>query len=163
MTHHSVEDQPALSDLSTTRITLQINGISRTLDVEPRVSPLDALPEHLKLPGTKKGCNQGACGACTLLCNGERILSCLALAIQCEGAEITTIEGLGANGEMHPLQVAMMEYDGLQFGYCTPGQICSAIGMVQEFRNGLPSAVTKDVSSSDLEFSGGRNQGTNER
>jgi xanthine dehydrogenase YagT iron-sulfur-binding subunit len=141
------------SDLSTIRITLQINGASRTLEVEPRVSLLDAVREHLKLPGTKKGCNQGGCGACTLLSNGERILSCLALAVQYEGVEITTIEGLSVNGELHPLQAAMVEHDGLQCGYCTPGQICSAIGMVHELRAGLPSAVTKDVSSSDIDFS----------
>lgn len=136
-----------------TRITLEINGKARTLDVEPRVSLLDALREYLNLNGAKKGCNQGACGACTVLCNGDRILSCLALAVQYEGSAITTIEGVSADGSLHPLQTAFVEHDGFQCGYCTPGQICSAIGMVQEFRNGLPSAVTSDVSARHIEFS----------
>jgi xanthine dehydrogenase YagT iron-sulfur-binding subunit len=135
------------SDLSTTRITLQINGASRTLDVESRVSLLDALREHLKLTGTKKGCNQGACGACTILCDGERVLSCLGLAVQFEGVEITTIEGLAHDETLHPLQSAFVDQDGFQCGYCTPGQICSAIGMIREFQAGLPSAVTADVTA----------------
>ena len=122
---------------------LKVNGANYTLQLEPRVSLLDALREHIGLTGTKKGCNQGACGACTVLVDGERILSCLALAVQYEGQRITTIEGLAENGELHPLQAAFIEHDGFQCGYCTPGQICSAIGMFQEFQNGLPSAVTK--------------------
>ena len=152
ITRETVADQRALSQSSTTQITLEINGTSRKLDVEPRVSLLDALREYLKLTGTKKGCNQGACGACTVLCNGERILSCLALTVQYEGAEITTIEGLSANGELHPMQAAMIEHDGFQCSYCTPGQICSAIGVVHEFSSGLPSAVTTDVSSDSIKF-----------
>jgi xanthine dehydrogenase YagT iron-sulfur-binding subunit len=134
-------------------ITLQINGVARTLEVEPRISLLDALRDHLDLTGTKKGCNQGACGACTVLCDGERVLSCLALAVQYEGSEITTIEGLSPHGGLHPLQAAFVEHDGFQCGYCTPGQICSAVGMVREFRNGLPSAVTSDVTVQNIEFS----------
>lgn len=128
-------------------ITLRINGMDRTLDLEPRVSLLDALREYLHLTGTKKGCNQGACGACTVLCDGARTLSCMALAVQYEGMEITTIEGLSMDGLLHPLQAAFVEHDGFQCGYCTPGQICSAIGMIEEFRAGLPSAVTADVSA----------------
>src|SRR5438105_363310 len=128
----STEDQGAPS--STIQIALEINGFTRTLEIEPRVSLLDALREYLHLTGAKKGCNQGACGACTVLCNGERILACLALAVQYEGSEITTIEGLSADGSLHPLQAAFVEHDGFQCGYCTPGQICSAIGMIQEFR-----------------------------
>ncbi len=147
----STDDQGAPS--STIQIALEINGVTRTLEIEPRVSPLDALREHLHLTGTKKGCNQGACGACTVLCNGERILSCLTLAVQYDGLEITTIEGLSTAGELHPLQVEFMEQDGFQCGYCTPGQICSAVGMIREFRNGLPSAVTKDVSAGPVKFS----------
>ncbi len=143
----------AFAPSHTTQITLKINGTAHNLAVEPRVSLLDALREHVDLTGTKKGCNQGACGACTVLCDGERTLSCLALAVQYEGSEITTIEGLSTNGELHPLQAAFVDHDGFQCGYCTPGQICSAIGMVQEFRNGLPSAVTADVSMEALEFS----------
>ena len=133
-------------------VTLQINGAARTLMIEPRVSLLDALREYLALTGTKKGCDQGACGACTVLANGERVLSCLALAVQYEGADITTIEGLTQGGNLHPLQAAFLEHDGFQCGYCTPGQICSAIGMVREFRAGLPSAVTGTMSGPAMAF-----------
>ena len=149
----TVEDRAILSQSGKIRITLAVNNTARTLELEPRVSLLDALREHLALTGTKKGCNQGACGACTVLCDGERTLSCLALAVQYEGSEITTIEGLGAEGSPHPLQAAFVEQDGFQCGYCTPGQICSAIGMVEEFRAGLPSAVTPDVAAEAPEFS----------
>jgi xanthine dehydrogenase YagT iron-sulfur-binding subunit len=105
------------------------------------------LREHLGLNGTKKGCDQGACGACTVLVDGERILSCLTLAAQAEGRAVTTIEGLGANGSLHPLQSAFIEHDGFQCGYCTPGQICSAIAMVEEIKRGVPSHVTRDLSA----------------
>ena len=149
----TVEDEAIFSQSGKTRITLHVNNTARTLDVEPRVSLLDALREYLGLTGTKKGCNQGACGACTVLCNGERTLSCLALAVQYEGSEITTIEGLGSEGRLHPLQAAFVEQDGFQCGYCTPGQICSAVGMIEEFRTGLPSAITPDVATEVLEFS----------
>jgi xanthine dehydrogenase YagT iron-sulfur-binding subunit len=111
------------------------------------------LREYLHLTGAKKGCNQGACGACTVLCDGQRVLSCLALAVQYEGSEIITIEGLNANGSLHPLQAAFVEQDGFQCGYCTPGQICSAIGMIHEFRSGLPSAVSPDITAESMEFS----------
>lgn len=134
-------------------VNLKINGANYQLQLEPRVSLLDALREHIGLTGPKKGCNQGACGACTVLVDGERIISCLTFAVQHEGREITTIEGLAENGELHPLQAAFIEHDGFQCGYCTPGQICSAIGMFNEFQNGLPSAVTKDVSIATSEFS----------
>jgi xanthine dehydrogenase YagT iron-sulfur-binding subunit len=137
----------------TTRIALRINGVDRALDIEPRVSLLDALREYLDLTGTKKGCNQGACGACTVLCNEERTLSCLALAVQYEGTEITTIEGISPDGKLHPLQIAFVEHDGFQCGYCTPGQICSAIGMMREFQAGLPSAVTADISANAINCS----------
>jgi xanthine dehydrogenase YagT iron-sulfur-binding subunit len=138
---------------STAHITLQINGTPHELRIEPRVSLLDALREYLGLTGSKKGCNQGACGACTVLVDGERTLSCLALAIQYEGTEITTIEGLGVDGALHPVQAAFVEHDGFQCGYCTPGQICSAIGMIREYQGGLPSAVTSDVSAAVIELS----------
>jgi xanthine dehydrogenase YagT iron-sulfur-binding subunit len=134
-------------------IDLKINGVNYHLQIEPRVSLLDALREYVGLTGTKKGCDQGACGACTVLVDGERIISCLALAVQYVGREITTIEGLAENGELHPLQAAFIEHDGFQCGYCTPGQICSAVGMINEFQNGLPSAVTKDISAAVIEFS----------
>ena len=111
-----------------------VNGAEVEPPDDPRVSLLDLLREHLHLTGTKKGCNQGACGACTVLVDGERILSCLALAVQYEGREITTIEGLADGGALHPLQQAFIEHDGFQCGYCTPGQICSAVGMAAELR-----------------------------
>ena len=104
------------------------------------------------LTGTKVGCNQGACGACTVLVDGARIISCLALAVQYEGCSITTVEGLGQSGTLHPLQQAFIEHDGLQCGYCTPGQICSAIGMVAEVRRGVPSYVTRDLSAETIEL-----------
>jgi xanthine dehydrogenase YagT iron-sulfur-binding subunit len=152
---HDLADVPqgALSEAAIIPVTLQINGAAHTLRIEPRVSLLDALREHLDLTGTKKGCNQGACGACTVLVNGERILSCLALAVQYEGLNITTIEGLDVNQELHPMQAAFVEHDGFQCGYCTPGQICSAVGMMKEFHDGMPSAVTSDLSAQVIDFS----------
>ena len=137
----------------TIAVKLNINGVNHNLNIEPRVSLLDALREFTGLTGTKKGCNQGACGACTVLIDGEtRINSCLAFAVQYEGRAITTVEGLAENGELHPLQAAFVEYDGFQCGYCTPGQICSAIGMFKEFQSGLPSAVSSDMTG-EFEFS----------
>jgi xanthine dehydrogenase YagT iron-sulfur-binding subunit len=124
-------------------VHLVVNGVPTTLEIEPRVSLLDAIREHLHLMGTKKGCNQGACGACTVLVDGRRIVSCLALALQYEGRDVTTIEGVGP----HPLQDAFVRFDGLQCGYCTPGQVCSAIGMLAEHERGAPSAVSEDVAS----------------
>jgi xanthine dehydrogenase YagT iron-sulfur-binding subunit len=143
----------ALSAPAEVSISLKINGANYRLQIEPRVSLLDALREYIGLTGPKKGCNQGACGACTVLVDGARIISCLAFAVQYEGREIITIEGLAENGELHPLQAAFIEHDGFQCGYCTPGQICSVIGMFNEFQNGLPSAVTKDISTEAIEFS----------
>lgn len=119
---------------------------------DPRVSLLDLLRDHLHLSGTKKGCNQGACGACTVLVDGERVLSCLSLAVQYEGRSVTTIEGLSKDDALHPLQRAFIEHDGFQCGYCTPGQICSAIGMAAELERGLPSAVTVDLIADDIEL-----------
>ena len=132
---------------------ITINGTNAPLPDDPRVSLLDLLRENLKLSGTKKGCNQGACGACTVLVEGERILSCLALAVQYEGRRITTIEGISGDAGLHPLQQAFVEHDGLQCGYCTPGQICSAIGMVQEVKRGVPSYVTIDLSVTAIPLS----------
>ncbi|WP_308633971.1 2Fe-2S iron-sulfur cluster-binding protein [Massilia sp. YIM B02769] len=127
--------------------TISINGSDHPLPQDTRVSLLNFLRKHLQLSGTKVGCNQGACGACTVLADGERILSCLALAVQYEGRAITSIEGLGTDGQLHPLQQAFIEYDGFQCGYCTPGQICSAIGMAAELGRGVPSHVTADLST----------------
>jgi len=124
-----------------------INGSAATLPSDPRVSLLDFLREGLQLSGTKKGCNQGACGACTVLVDGERVLSCLALAVQFDGRQVTTIEGLSDDAGLHPLQQAFIEHDGFQCGYCTPGQICSAIGMAAEAKRGLPSHVSADLTA----------------
>jgi xanthine dehydrogenase YagT iron-sulfur-binding subunit len=133
-------------------VRLRVNGAVHSLQLEARVSLLDALRENLSLTGTKKGCNQGACGACTVLVDGERINSCLTLAIQFQDREIVTIEGVAGATGLHPMQRAFIKHDGFQCGYCTPGQICSAIGMLSEFHEGFPSAVT-DASSDDLELS----------
>ena len=124
-----------------------INGLPKSIPEDPRVSLLDLLREGLHLSGTKKGCNQGACGACTVLVDGERILSCLALAVQYEGRRVTTIEGLVEGDALHPLQQAFIDHDGFQCGYCTPGQICSAIGMAAEARRGVPSHASADFAA----------------
>ena len=129
-----------------TKIRIKVNGAVESLDVEPWVSLLDALRERLELTGSKKGCDQGACGACTVLADGVRINACLALAVQYDGREITTIEGVA-----HPLQEAFVRHDGFQCGYCTSGQICSAIGMLAEFEAGMPSAVTGSHGLSEAE------------
>ena len=113
-------------------VTLVVNGVVRGLELEPRVSLLDALREHLQLTGSKKGCDQGTCGACTVWLDGRRVLSCLTLAVVCEGREVTTIEGVGVDGEPHPMQRAFVEHDAFQCGYCTPGQIMSAIALIDE-------------------------------
>ena len=131
-------------------MAIRINGSDVSAPNDPRVSLLDLVRERLGLHGTKKGCNQGACGACTLLVDGERIVSCLALAAQYDGRSVTTIEGLADAAGMHPLQQAFIEHDGFQCGYCTPGQICSAVGMVEEIRRGAPSHVTADLAAQDV-------------
>jgi xanthine dehydrogenase YagT iron-sulfur-binding subunit len=117
---------------SPVKVTLKINGKEHALEIDPRVSLLDVLREHLDLTGSKKGCDHGQCGACTVLANGRRINSCLSLAVTHEGDEITTIEGLAHGDELHPVQAAFIEHDGFQCGYCTPGQICSAVALLQE-------------------------------
>jgi xanthine dehydrogenase YagT iron-sulfur-binding subunit len=134
----------------TDSMTIRINGTEADLPADPRVSLLDLLRDRLHLHGTKKGCDQGACGACTVLVDGERILSCLALAVQYDRREITTIEGLAGTSELHPLQQAFIEHDGFQCGYCTPGQICSAVGMVAEVARGAPSVVSADLSTDSV-------------
>jgi xanthine dehydrogenase YagT iron-sulfur-binding subunit len=125
--------------------TLRVNGRVFDLRLDTRTTLLDTLREHLRLTGSKKGCDHGQCGACTVLLNGRRINSCLTLAVMLEGDEITTIEGLGQGDQLHPLQAAFIEHDGFQCGYCTSGQICSAVGMLTEAREGWPSHVTKDL------------------
>src|SRR3712207_6088645 len=129
------------------RVSLRVNGAAKTLELDSRVVLLDALRERLELTGTKKGCDQGQCGACTVLVGGRRVLSCLTLAATCEGREVTTVEGLARGDELHPVQAAFIKYDGFQCGYCTPGQICSAVGMLEEARRGEVSHVTGDVNA----------------
>lgn len=126
-------------------LRLRVNGSNYGLRLDPRVSLLNLLREQLDLPGTKKGCDHGQCGACTVLVDGRRINSCLALAVTYDGAEITTIEGLAKGDQLHPLQSAFIEHEGFQCGYCTSGQICSAFGMLQEVEQGTVSHVTPDV------------------
>lgn len=132
---------------------INVNGSAVSVPDDPRVSLLDLLRERSHLTGTKVGCNQGACGACTVLVDGERIISCLALAVQYDGREITTIEGLSQGGALHPLQAAFVEHDGFQCGYCTPGQICSAIGMAGEIERGIPSHATEDLAAESIPVS----------
>ena len=133
--------------------TLQVNGTARPLTIDTRTTLLDALREHLHLTGAKKGCDHGQCGACTVLINDRRVNACLTLAVMHEGDAIVTIEGLGAPGTLHPLQAAFVAHDGFQCGYCTPGQICSAVGMLAEVQAGWPSHVTADVASAEVELS----------
>ena len=132
----------------------QINGKSIETEFDSRTSLLDLLRDHIGLTGSKKGCNQGACGACTVLVDGERILSCLALAVQYQGRSITTVEGLATESGLHPLQAAFIEHDGFQCGYCTPGQICSAVAMAQEIKRGVPSHVTSDLTADSIALTG---------
>jgi xanthine dehydrogenase YagT iron-sulfur-binding subunit len=139
--------QAATENALNQNVVLTVNGRRVALDLDPRVTLLDALREHLGLTGTKKGCDQGQCGACTVLVNGQRINSCLAFAVMHAGDEVTTIEGLEADGDLHPMQAAFVRHDGLQCGYCTPGQICSAVALVEEHKAGWPSHATADVAS----------------
>jgi xanthine dehydrogenase YagT iron-sulfur-binding subunit len=131
---------------------ITVNGTEADVPADPRVSLLDLLRETMHLHGTKKGCNQGACGACTVLVDGERVLSCLALAVQYDGRSITTIEGLADMPRLHPLQQAFIEHDGFQCGYCTPGQICAAVAMQTEVARGAPSVLTADLSANTVEL-----------
>ena len=132
------------------RVTLEINGRSQTVDVDTRTTLLDLLREHLHLTGTKKGCDHGQCGACTVLMDGRRINSCLMLAVMAHDTKVTTIEGLGTPQRMHPMQAAFVAKDGYQCGYCTPGQICSAVGMLDELQRGMPSHVSPDLAAKPL-------------
>nr|WP_202465748.1 (2Fe-2S)-binding protein [Streptomyces sp. SID4951] len=128
------------------KVALDINGVSRVLNLEPRVSLLDALREQMALTGSKKGCDQGTCGACTVWVDGRRVLSCLTLAISCEGREVTTIEGLAAGDELHPMQRAFLEHDAFQCGYCTPGQIMSAVALLNEGHAGTDGEIAEWMS-----------------
>jgi xanthine dehydrogenase YagT iron-sulfur-binding subunit len=128
-------------------VTLSINGKQQTLAIEPRVTLLDALRERLELPGSKKGCDHGQCGACTVLVDGQRVYSCLALAVMQEGKQIVTIEGLAKGEVLHPVQTAFIENDGFQCGYCTPGQICASVALLDEVKRGCASAMTADLTN----------------
>ena len=131
--------------LGTVNVTLRVNGTEHQVMLDPRTSLLDAVRERLHLTGAKKGCDQGQCGACTMIVDGRRIASCLTLAVMQEGHDITTIEGLGTPKNLHPMQAAFVKHDGYQCGFCTPGQICAAVAMLEEVKAGVPSHVTPDL------------------
>ena len=138
--------QPSNPAAAMTKISLEVNGKVHALEIDPRTTLLDALREQLHLTGSKKGCDQGQCGACTVIVDGRRVTSCLTLAVMQQGHKITTIEGLGTPGKLHPMQAAFVKHDGFQCGFCTPGQICSAVAMLTELRAGAPSHVTADLT-----------------
>jgi len=133
--------------LSKSSVSIEANGTTYKLVLDTRTTLLDALREHLHLTGTKKGCDHGHCGACTVLVNGTRINACLSLAVMHDGDRVTTIEGLGTPGNLHPMQAAFLECDGFQCGYCTPGQVCSAVALLSEIQKGVPSHVTDDIAA----------------
>lgn len=150
----AVKNAPSAGSSGTLRrVELRVNGKVHRLAIEPRVTLLDALREYLQLTGTKKGCDRGQCGACTVLVDGRRINSCLTLAVMHEGDDIVTIEGLAAHDGLHPLQQAFIDHDALQCGYCTPGQICSGVGAIAELRNNTISHVTPNVRSGAVAIS----------
>jgi xanthine dehydrogenase YagT iron-sulfur-binding subunit len=128
-------------------VSLRVNGEVRALNLDTRTTLLDALREHLQLTGSKKGCDHGQCGACTVMVEGQRIYSCLTLAVMHEGDDVTTIEGLGQPGNLHPMQAAFVKHDGYQCGYCTPGQICASVAALEEIRADVPSHVTADLTA----------------
>ncbi|MFV1918868.1 aldehyde dehydrogenase iron-sulfur subunit PaoA [Sphingomonas sp. MJ1 (PH-R8)] len=136
----------AAKAVPTMPVSFEVNGQKRDLTLDPRTTLLDALREHLHLTGTKKGCDHGQCGACTVIVNGVRINSCLSLAAQHQGDTVTTIEGLGTPEKLHPMQAAFVRHDGYQCGYCTPGQICSAVAVLDEIKRGVPSHVQADLT-----------------
>ena len=145
-TRGSTDVSPRSAALRRVDVVLHVNGRQRLLQLDSRVTLLDALREHLGLIGTKKGCDQGACGACTVLADGKRILSCLTLAAQCDGREVTTIEGLAQDGALHPVQEAFIRHDAFQCGYCTPGQIMSAVALLEEGRAGSDEEIREFMS-----------------
>jgi xanthine dehydrogenase YagT iron-sulfur-binding subunit len=138
---------PQIGEFFMSKVSFSVNGEHRVLDFDTRTTLLDALREHLHLTGTKKGCDHGQCGACTVIVGGRRINSCLTLAVMHEGERITTIEGLGTPQNLHPMQAAFVKHDGYQCGYCTPGQICSAVAVLEEIKDGIPSHVSADLTA----------------
>jgi xanthine dehydrogenase YagT iron-sulfur-binding subunit len=138
---------PAAPAVPLAKVSLNVNGKAHAVELDTRTTLLDALREQLHLTGTKKGCDQGQCGACTVIVDGRRVASCLTLAVMQQGHEITTIEGLGTPGKLHPMQAAFVKHDGFQCGFCTPGQICSAVAMLEEVKAGMPSHVTADLNA----------------
>ena len=140
--------QPAGSDMAlTSKLSLTVNGKRHDIEIDNRTTLLDALREHLHLTGTKKGCDHGQCGACTVMVDGRRINSCLTLAVMHDGDKVTTIEGLGQPGDLHPMQAAFVKHDGFQCGYCTPGQICSSVAVLEEIKANIPSHATGDLTA----------------
>jgi xanthine dehydrogenase YagT iron-sulfur-binding subunit len=132
------------------KFSLKVNGKTEAMDVDTRTTLLDVLREHLHMTGTKKGCDHGQCGACTVIVDGRRINSCLSLAVMHDGASVTTIEGLGTPDKLHPMQAAFVKHDGFQCGYCTPGQICSAVAVLDEIKQGIPSHVTASLTEKPM-------------
>jgi xanthine dehydrogenase YagT iron-sulfur-binding subunit len=146
--HYGAIGEPVMAEEPVTaKVSFTVNGETRTLDLDTRTTLLDALREHLHLTGTKKGCDHGQCGACTVIVDGRRINSCLTLAVMHDGDTVTTIEGLGTPAHLHPLQAAFVKHDGYQCGYCTPGQICSAVAVLDEIKAGIPSHVSADLTA----------------
>ena len=143
----SAQQAPAAAPTPQATVSMKVNGRTAKLQLDTRTTLLDALRDHLRFTGTKKGCDHGQCGACTVLVNGTRINSCLSLAVMHEGDAITTIEGLGTPDDLHPMQAAFVKHDGFQCGYCTPGQICSAVAVLDEIKAGIPSHVTGDLTA----------------
>ncbi|WP_372167312.1 aldehyde dehydrogenase iron-sulfur subunit PaoA [Xanthomonas axonopodis] len=143
----AISQRPATEPANaSSQVAFEVNGKPVALTLDNRTTLLDALREHLHLTGTKKGCDHGQCGACTVIVDGQRMNACLSLAVMHEGAKVTTIEGLGTLDKLHPMQAAFVKHDGYQCGYCTPGQICSAVAVLDEVRRGIPSHVTEDLT-----------------
>jgi len=143
----AMSELQAASIENSVKVAFRVNGSGKSLTIDSRMTLLDSLRERLQLTGTKKGCDHGQCGACTVMVDGRRVLSCLTLAATCEGKSVTTIEGLSKDGELHPMQAAFVKHDGFQCGFCTPGQICSAVALLREAKNGEASYVTSDIRS----------------
>jgi len=149
-TGQATQPHPHPDPVPASHVSLEVNGQAHALELDNRTTLLDALREHLHLTGTKKGCDHGQCGACTVLVDGQRINACLTLAVMHQGAKVTTIEGLGTPARLHPLQAAFIKHDGYQCGYCTPGQICSAVAVLDEIKAGVPSHVSADLTTRPL-------------